>query len=412
MPHKKTDQIGQGKGPNEMSHEHFLATAPMRIDLAGGTTDINFFVEKEKEGGATLNMAITLLSADGRPLLSSARGYQTTEDGIPTEAGIHIVSKDLAEEVWLKAPESYSLNGRLDLLRTVTKRFGLSGNYEIETNTGAPPGSGLGSSGSIAVAFGGLLNMLTGSARSRQETVDLCFKAERNDLGVLCGKQDQSAAAYGGINLFKFIGDTTERYPLGPEIDGRMNIGNRPEWNKKVPSECSEFRKALLEHMVLCYTGKSHYSGNANELMRENYLRGGAAGDALRKIREITLLMEWAFRTEDIGKIIELSRAETENRVRLGEEIGTGKDGDYGRAIQAGLSNGASAAKILGAGAGGSILFYATPENRAALESALKEHFRSSGNSHGRILSFQVNYDGLKHHWPPPLEAGDTRRFP
>ncbi len=128
-----------------MPSEQFSVRAPVRVDFAGGWTDVHYF--SAVEGGAVLNAAINH-TVEGRA-------------------------------VWG--------DGRL----------------QVEYGMDLPAGSGLGTSGAIDVAWLALTNQLIGRRQSALELAESAYKLEKL-LGVEGGKQDQYAAALGGFNLLRF----------------------------------------------------------------------------------------------------------------------------------------------------------------------------------------------------------------
>ena len=131
------------------------ATAPTRIDLAGGWTDVPIFAEKY--GGEVVNFAINIYAqAD----------VGTTENGMLTA--------------------TYRSNTRL--------------------------GAGLGTTGAVNVA---LLAAIDGGKSDPLEIAENAYQFEMQ-LGNTGGRQDQWAAALGGFNHLLFIGERVERLPLEP----------------------------------------------------------------------------------------------------------------------------------------------------------------------------------------------------
>ena len=131
------------------------ATAPTRIDLAGGWTDVPIFAEKY--GGEVINFAINIYAQ---------ANVGTTVNGMLTA--------------------TYSSNSRL--------------------------GAGLGTTGAVNVA---LLAAIDGGKSDPLEIAENAYRFEMQ-LGNTGGRQDQWAAALGGFNHLLFIGERVERLPLEP----------------------------------------------------------------------------------------------------------------------------------------------------------------------------------------------------
>jgi D-glycero-alpha-D-manno-heptose-7-phosphate kinase len=141
--------------------------APLRIDLAGAWSDIPFYCDLY--GGTTINAAIDIYT-----------------------------------------------NGQIV--------FEEDGRFEFKYNIDFPSGSGLGSSGALNVLYYAMINhkdFLSGDL-DRKKIASGAYKIERA-LGANCGKQDQCAAAFGGINLFRF-GSKKPKYNLKGESTNVFSI--------------------------------------------------------------------------------------------------------------------------------------------------------------------------------------------
>lgn len=327
--------------------EEITANAPCRIDFAGGTTDISFFVEDET--GATLNAAIDI---------------RATVSAVPADS-FSLESKDLGKTLG----EDLAYNGELDLFKAIIRKFGVP-KLHIETSSQAPPGSGLGSSAAIGVALIGLLNEHYKKGMAREEIAELSYRLETQELNIVGGRQDQYAAVHGGINLFKFTKESVRQYPL--------EIGNYGEY--------------LEKRLLLCYTGASRISGDANTKMRDNYLaeKKGIASSvevmsSLRKIRDIAIEMYYALKEYRFEDFAELMNEETKYRANLHPDI---VNEQIRQLIGTGINAGAIGAKVLGAGAGGCVVFYAAEEKRQDVQNSLSK-------SCERIIDFRFNYEGL-----------------
>lgn len=150
-----------------------LSTAPCRIGLFGGGTDVNPYAEKY--GGVCINLAINL--------------YQTVVLG-----GYNLLLDSDSEEFFDKFT-----------------------NYPVFHDKDMPAESGLGSSASLAVALLGAVNKLDQKSWTRDQIAEKAWDIEVNKLGLFGGKQDQYASVYGGMNLWKF-GKEVIRYSIPRSI--------------------------------------------------------------------------------------------------------------------------------------------------------------------------------------------------
>ncbi|GAH36850.1 unnamed protein product, partial [marine sediment metagenome] len=268
--------------------------APTRIDFAGGTTDLPAF--RNREGGAVVSATID------RYAYCSLR---------PTDrAGVRITSQDLQQFVEAQDIRELEFDGNLDLLKAAVRALALEEALDISVRCDAPPGSGLGSSASVGVALLGLLNQLRAvrgnrqrSTMSRFELAELACQLE-NELGIVGGKQDQYAAALGGLNYLEFYSE--ERVAVEP-----LYVS---------PDVLCELEK----HLVLCYSGESRLSGDTNDIMISAYERGDATvTESLRAVKQVAQDMYRALLVGDLPWFAELINQEWEARRQLAPGVVT-----------------------------------------------------------------------------------------
>jgi D-glycero-alpha-D-manno-heptose-7-phosphate kinase len=177
-------------------------------------------------------------------------------------------------------------------------------------------------------------------------------------MGLVGGKQDQYAAAFGGINFMEFKKDKVKVH--------RLNLRK-------------EFIKKLEDKLVLIYTGKPHFSGNTNKAMMDN-LRKGKNNANLLRIKNIAIEMKNALLKEDLERFAELMNEETRERKKLHESI---VPESTQKIISLAMKNGAIAAKVCGSGGGGSILFFGDKKK-------LKQKFKD------KVIDFKFDFEGLR----------------
>lgn len=120
------------------------------------------------------------------------------------EQTLNIESIDYNLNVSYK-PDQLVINGEFDLVKAAAKQEGITSGIDLFLSSDAPPGCGLGSSSTMAVAILSLLKYYkSGEYTKSIELAHSAINLERNVLGVPGGWQDQFAAVYGGFNLFKF----------------------------------------------------------------------------------------------------------------------------------------------------------------------------------------------------------------
>ena len=301
------------------------ASAPVRLDFAGGWTDVAPFAERER--GVVVNAALEL---------------RAEAEVLPGGEGFTLISEDLGDEVRLAGREALGNAGRLDLLRAALRRYPIPGG-ELRTRSAAPAGSGLGSSGALDVALVAALDAARGITRPLAELPEEAFLLESVEAGFPGGRQDQCAAAFGGFQRLEFSagGVTIERLPVSPA--------------------CAE---ELASRLVICYTGVSRVSSRAIERVTGAYARGDAGvGGALRALADVARRMAEAFAAGDVERIGRLLSENWLLQQRLDPAMRTPEMA----ALESVMEHaGASGGKAAGAGAGGSMFFLVRDRARAA----------------------------------------------
>lgn len=307
------------------------AAAPVRLDFAGGWTDVPPF--SAREGGAVVSAAIALYAeAEVRP----------------GGAGIRLEAEDLGQAVELAGPDDLAGGASLALHRAALRLFPPDGPLTLVTRSGAPIGAGLGSSGAVDVALVAALARACGRALTPREAAEQGWRLEAVEAGVAGGKQDQFSAALGGVNLFRFRDPEVEAEPL------RL----RPE-----------FAAELARRTVLCYTGASRFSGaTISRVMAAYERRSGPVVSALRRLRDIALRMAEALRAEDLGRVGALLAENWVQQTALDPAMATPEM----RRVEAAMREcGAIGGKAAGSGAGGCMFFLVGGDPAQAREAAV-----------------------------------------
>lgn len=306
------------------------AAAPVRLDFAGGWTDVPPY--SSREGGVVVSAAIAL---------------HARAEVRPRDAGFRLVSEDLGARLALRTPAELATAEPLPLLRAGLRMLPV-GPCTLTTRSAAPPGSGLGSSGALDVALVAALSALRGESPSVRALADLACRLEAVEARIAGGRQDQFTAAYGGILRLEFRDPDAAVTPLELEPG---------------------FLADLERRLVLCYTGASRFSGATIERVMRAYERGDAAvARALDGLRGVAEAVADALRTAD-G--VRLGALLTENW-RLQQELDAGMcTPEMARLEHAMRAAGALGGKAAGSGAGGSMFFLA-PDDPAPLERAAR----------------------------------------
>jgi D-glycero-alpha-D-manno-heptose-7-phosphate kinase len=164
------------------------ARAPLRIDFAGGWSDVPVFADAE--GGRVVNAAIDRY-VHVEVVLGARR--------------IRLHALDLDEHVTLATSRDIRYDGTLDLHKAALNMLPVTGGIEILTRSDAPGGSGLGASGALDVALLAVLAQARNERYAREELAELGYLLETSELGLLGGRQDQYAAALGGCHRMESL---------------------------------------------------------------------------------------------------------------------------------------------------------------------------------------------------------------
>ncbi len=308
-----------------------IARAPLRISFAGGGTDLPAYYEQH--GGIVLSTTISrsvyalLAPGDYEQVNITSSDYRVTHAG---SAG----------------PESPS--GNLALPQAVVQAMRLDRGVTIALSSEAPPGTGLGSSSTAAIALITAIAAYQGRAYTPAEVAELASDVEIVRLGQPIGKQDQYAAAYGGVNVFSFNADGVAAEPV---------------------SLSAPVREGLEQHLALYFTGGTRQAGH---ILREQRTRTAVGEsrtmESLHAIKEGVAPMRRALEAGDYTRVGALLHESWQLKRQVSSGISTAAiDVAYDTALAAGALGG----KITGAGGGGFLLLLVPPAAQAAVQAAL-----------------------------------------
>jgi len=304
----------------------FHATAPLRLDFAGGWTDVSPF--STREGGVVVNAAIGL------------RAHVELKLGGKL---LRLVSEELGETLECANSGGLAPHGKLPLLTAALRRFPVLGGFTLSTRCDAPPGSGLGSSGALGVALVGALSRARQEALSGSDVADNAWQIETIEAALAGGKQDQYAAALGGFHRLSF------RDP---------DVGIEPV------SLDPTFAAALERQTLICYTNKSRVSGDTISRVMGAYERGDAkVTAALHGLKETGNAMAEALRAADLARVGALLSENWKHQQALDPAM---RSPDMEQLEAAVMKAGALGGKAAGAGAGGCMFFVMRGDARDA----------------------------------------------
>lgn len=306
------------------------ARAPLRIDFAGGWSDVPAFADAE--GGAVVNAAIDRY-VHVEVVLGARR--------------IRLHALDLDEHLTIATSRAIRYDGRLDLHKAALNMLPVTGGIEVLTRSDAPSGSGLGASGALDVALLAALARARDEHFEREELAELAFLLETRELGLLGGRQDQYAAALGGWHRMAFGDGRVSATPIAIDHDGM---------------------RELARHTVLVYTGHSHFSSATHEAVWRAYRAGDATVcAALRRIRAMAADAAAALAAADWLRLAEVVDENWTQQQSLDWTIATERTRTIEQAVRAA---GAWGVKATGAGAGGCLLVLCPAARQGAVRNA------------------------------------------
>ncbi len=234
-------------------------------------------------------------------------------------------------------------------VRGVLGYLGWERGLEIHHDADLPARSGMGSSSSFTVGLLHALYALRGELRSKPQLVREALRVEQELLRETVGSQDQAAAGYGGLNQFTFM-------PSG-EIVAR-------------PLTLPAARMTELEsHLMLFYSGIKRTATDVANSFVPALARKNAQLDRFREmVDEGAAILSGGRPLAEFGAL--LHEAWMLKRGLSPLVSNADVDGMYAAAMGAGALGG----KLLGAGGGGFVLIFASPERREAVRAALREH--------------------------------------
>lgn len=324
--------------------------APLRVSFVGGGTDVNPYIESK--GGVVLSATINKYC------------FGTLIKRSDEKIVIH--SKDYNLSVEVDNLSAITYDGKLDLVKAVIKLMQPDYGMDLHLQSSAPPGSGLGGSATVASVVAGLINHLREDKFDEYQLAEIAFQAERVELGIAGGWQDQYAAVFGGFNFIEFKKDDVVVHPL-----------------KIKESILNELESSLL----LCFTGKTRNSGEIVKSQIEAYIaKDKGVVQALDKTGDYVIKMKNTLLKGNLMKFGQFLHEAWMVKKQFDKKV---SNPDIDRLYEAGMKAGAVGGKVLGAGGGGYILFFCPHLMRADVIAALEKEG-------GQITDFNFDFRGLQ----------------
>jgi D-glycero-alpha-D-manno-heptose-7-phosphate kinase len=302
-----------------------ISRTPFRVSFVGGGTDLPSYFTRHQ--GAVMSMTVNkyvYITVNRRFDETLRLSYSRTEIVDTLDSVQH------------------------PLFREALRITGAVSGIETTSIADIPSGTGLGSSGSFTVGLLHALHAYQGHHKTAEELASEACHLEIDVLGEPVGKQDQYAAAYGGLRRYRFNGD------------GSVYVD---------PVICSpDTKRTLFDHLLFFYLGGSR---DAREILENQSKQTGTKIEHLRRLRDLVdrfhAVLVGGSQLEELGDLLhenwmckrELATNVSNSRV----------DDYYDRARGAGALGG----KLLGAGHGGFLMLFCQPQRKAAVREAMRD---------------------------------------
>jgi D-glycero-alpha-D-manno-heptose-7-phosphate kinase len=320
-----------------------ITRSPLRISLGGGGTDLPSYYQKH----------------EGFLIAAAIDKY--------VYINLHDTFVDYLIVKYSKMEEVRSIDEiKHPIIRECLKLLGFDASYlEIASLADIPAGTGLGSSSSFTCA---LLKALHTHKKNLVSPADLAEQACHIEMDLLhepIGKQDQYISAHGGINCFTFCKDNrvkTEKLHISPET-----LYN------------------LEDHLLLFFTG---YSRSASNLLKEQDDKSKKDDtsmiDNLHFVKELGYKSKTAFERGDLEEFASIMNVHWEHKKQRSNAMSNDRINTW---YDIAMKNGALGGKLIGAGGGGFLMFYAEDNKK------LRKAMACEGLQEVR---FRFDFDGSK----------------
>lgn len=333
------------------------ARAPLRLGLAGGGTDLSPFCDEH--GGVVLNATIDRFAY--------AHVFPSPDGKLVFRA------RDVGEEEVYEPGAEFLIDSGLMLHKAVyrhimdTYRGGEAMPLTLSTTIDVPAGSGLGASSALVVAlieaFRSGLQLPLGS----YDLARVAFDIERKELGLAGGRQDQYAAAFGGVNYIEFFAD--ERVIVNPLRIRRDYL--------------NEFESSL----VICFTGQSRRSDTIiKEQVSGLVTMNAETIDNMHALKRDATDMKLALLSGDVRAVADILGNSWKAKKKTAAGV---SNREIDKIFDIAMSAGAWAGKVSGAGGGGFLMLMTDPENRYRLITALND-------AGGQAAPAKLTFDGVE----------------
>ncbi len=303
-----------------------ITRAPFRVSFCGGGSDLPAFYEKY--GGCVISTSIRKYM------------YLTIHNYFHKDQIVLKYSKTEIVRDYDEIEHKY--------FKQCLKDFDIKG-VEISSMADIPSGTGLGSSSSFTVALLHLLHTYKSEYVSKYKLAKDACEVEINRLGEPIGKQDQFAAAFGGLKFYEFL------------PSGFVNV--------EPIIMAPESYKKLQDNILMFYLGGTH---SASEILKEqsSNVKKVNKAEVQKKMCDITRTLKEELQKNNVDAMGELLHENWILKKSLAIGISNPLiDDAYDRAMKTGATGG----KLLGAGGAGFMIFYVPDKKKDAVRSSLSD---------------------------------------
>ena len=238
-------------------------------------------------------------------------------------------------------------------------------NIEITSMADIPAGTGLGSSGSFTTALLKALHTYKRNLVPPEELAQQACEIEIERLGEPIGKQDQYIAAYGGLTCFRFLpNDEVEAWPLRMDTEALYN---------------------LEDNLLLFFTG---YSRSASSILKEQDTKSKQSDQDMTSnlhfIKDLGKRSKDALERGDLREFGSLMNVHWEHKKQRSGNMSNPQIDEW---YELACKHGALGGKLIGAGGGGFLMFYA--EDKIALRHAMTQ-------AGLKEVRFRFDFEGTK----------------
>jgi len=304
-----------------------ITRTPFRISFVGGGSDLAGFYREH--GGAVLSTSINQYM-----YISTHKFFEP-------------------DKIRVKYAQTETVNAVAELKHPILKEalnmFQLSGGIEISSIADVPAGTGMGSSSSFTVGLLHNLHTLVGNMPDKEQLAAEACQIEIERLKEPIGKQDQYAAAYGGLNIIRFNKDDSVSVE-------KLNLGDTVLQN-------------LQANLCMFYFGNQRSASSILSEQKQNTTQADKQ----------KVLIEMVSLVDDLKLVLEKGDLDAFGKIlhhnwELKKSLASGiSNPDIDDAYALAMKHGALGGKLLGAGGGGFLLFYCEQAKQADLRDALKK---------------------------------------